>query len=630
MKAISRPLLLVLPVLAALAIAGALASRDFVPAGPTAEDPGFGPGADWDVQWEMAGVAEASRREGVVPHWDPFSQYGVPQLANPESFTFHPAWLLGSRWGTRLGLSVMYAFQCLVFLLGMAWLGRCLRVPWYLAMAAGMGLVVSPEWSDRIIGGHLMFLGVCVWPAALAATLTALSADRIDRPWRQVLLGAVAGGALALANLGGGHYPTALGLTAVVALVWALAAPPRALLGLVAVLAAPLALPTAPDAARYPLVVAGAAILGWGVWRSARRPAQARCLAGVATGVLAVGGFRIIPEGVVMAFSARPLTPGSANPSWEALPLNLPWTEPWHGLEAYLYYPWVGWLVLLLLGLVALARVNRALAFVGAAFLLLAWTSGRPAQPWALVGLLPGMAAVNYPMRMQWMLPMLAPLGGAALLFSLARDHVGRGWAHGLAAVLCGIAVVGTARNLASVYPPDPMGTDVAFAAHSQVLGTTEDPSGDSLAAASARGLLHPVYGTALAFGPLEPPRGARDHLGWVETTCDGAPDVLSAQVDGALGGWEIRAPAGTTVTVAQRDLAGWRCDGGELVEGLCDDGPDGPQPTGRGNRWLRVRVGDSGVARCQWRTPGLGVGLALQLAALALLGFVALRDRRG
>ncbi len=619
-----------LPILAALVIAGVLGSRDFVPGGPAAEDPGFGPGADWDVQWEMAGVAEASRREGLVPHWDPFSQYGVPQLANPESFTFHPAWLLGSRWGTRLGLSALYAFQSLVFLLGMAWLGRRLRVPWYLAMAAGLGLVLSTEWSDRIIGGHLMFLGVCVWPTALAATLAALSDDHGDRPWIQLLLGAVAGGALALANLGGGHYPTALGLTAVVALTWALAAPPRALLGLLAVLAIPLLAPTAPAAARFPLVAAGAALIAWGIGRSDRRGAQLRCLAGVATGVLAGGGFRIIPEGVVMAMSTRPLTPGSGNPEVEPMALHLPWTEPWHGLEGYLHYAWPGWLALLLIGLLALARVHRGLAFVTAAFLLLAWTAGRPMQPWALVGLLPGMAAVNYPMRLQWMLPMLAPLGGAVLLYREVRARIGPAWAHGLAAVICVVALVATARNLAHVYPPEPMGSDVAFAASAQVHGTTPDPRNDPLAAASAQGLINPHYGTALAFGPLLLPDACGDALGWVETACGQTPDLQSAQVDGSLAGWEIRAEAGTTVTVAQRDLAGWRCDGGELVEGWCDDSPDGPQPTGRGHRWLRVKVGETGVARCRWRTPGLGVGLALQLASLALLGFAVFRDRRG
>ena len=46
--------------------------------------------------------------------------------------------------GTRAGLGALYTFQCLLFLLGMWWLGRRLHIPWFLAMAAGMALVISP------------------------------------------------------------------------------------------------------------------------------------------------------------------------------------------------------------------------------------------------------------------------------------------------------------------------------------------------------------------------------------------------------------------------------------------------------------------------------------------------------
>jgi len=626
---ISRTLSIALPILAAVALAGVLGSRDFVPAGPTAEDPGYGPGADWDVQWEMAGVAEAHRREGLVPHWDTFSQYGVPQLANPESYTLHPAFLIGSRLSTRTGLKALYTFQCLVFFLGLWWLGRRLRVPWFLAMAAGTALVVSPEWSDRILAGHIMFLGVCAWPAVLAAMLAALDAGQRAHPWRQVLLGAAAGAALALANLGGGHYPTALGLTAAVTLAWAVAAPPRVLIGLLVVLAIPLALPGVPTWSRFPLVAVGAGLILWGFWRSDIKGVQVRSLGGVALGVLAVAGFRILPQGVVVAMSARALTPARGVPLVDVLPLHLPWTDPWHGLEGYLYYPWPGWLALLLLGLLALARAHRGLAFLTASFLLLAWTAGRPAQPWELVGVLPGMSAVNYPMRLQWMLPLLAPLGVAAVAFGEVRDRLGRPWALGLALVLTALAGAGLARHLAHVYPSEPQGEDVVFASQTEVRGITPDPSNDPLASAAAVGLIHPRFGTALAFGSLIHPEDLQGYLGWVETSCGETPDTATARVTATLAGWEITAPAGTTVTLAQRDLAGWRIDGGERIEGWCDDSPDGLRPAGRGHRWLRVIVGDTGRAHCRWRSPGLAAGIVLQLLALAGLGLAAFRSSR-
>ena len=95
----------------------------------------------------------------------------------------------------------------------------------------------------------------------------------------------------------------------------------------------------------------------------------------------------------------------------------------------------------------------------------------------------------------------------------------------------------------------------------------------------------------------------------------------------GSLAGWEVEASPGSVVTVAQRDLLGWACEGGEIVEGWC--GPESQQPAGKGNRWLRVRVGDTGRASCRWRTPGLGTGIGLQILALAALGAVAFRARR-
>jgi len=616
------------PLLVAIGLTAAIASRDFVPPGPTADDPGFGPGADWDVQWEMAAVADASVRQGQVPHWDPYSQFGVPLLANPESFVMHPAWIVGSQWSTRCGLRALYGCQCLLFLLGMAWLGTRLKLPWWLSMAAGLALVCSPEWSDRIVAGHLMFLGVCAWPASLAAVLTALGEDVRTRPWSQVALGAVGGGALALANLGGGHYPTALGLAAVVVLTWAAGAGRRPMLVLAGLLAVPLLAPTAPTALRWVLVTAGYGVVIWGAVRSDQRGAQLRCVAGVALGVLALGAFRIVPEAVVMGLSARPVVPGGGLPGVELLPLHLPWTEPWHGLESYLYYPWPGWLALLLLCLPALARVHGPLAFLTTSFLLLAWTSGRSMQPWELLVLLPGMSAVNYPMRLQWVLPMLAPLGGVAFVYLGIRRRGGARMAMVVGVLLAAVAGAGLCMALGTVYPPGPQGDLVRYSAAGRAVGTVDNAPDDHLSLASAEGRIHPWFGTALAFGPLEQPPAAAGELAWIEGDCDWPPSP-GVEVEATLEGWELRAPAGTAVTVAQRDLPGWRCDGGSLTEGWCDDSPEGMQPARRGNRWLRVLVGDGGTARCRWHTPGLGIGVVLQLLALGMVAAVTLRGAR-
>ena len=610
-------------------LATVLGTREFVPAGPLAQEKGFGPGADWDVQWAMGGMARASRAEGLVPHWDPFSQYGVPLLANPEAFVAHPAWQLFVALGVRPALKAMAVVQCLAFFLGLWWLGARLKLPWYLSIASGLAFVCSPEWTDRLNAGHLMFLGVCAWPACLAGVLSAL--DREGRSWTQLAFGAVAGGALALANLGGGHYPTALGLTAAVALTWAVGAGGRPMLALLGLLTLPLWLLGVPTEGRYVIVAAGFAVIGWGLWRSERRWAQLRCLSGVALGVLAVGGFRIVPEGAMMVMSARGVAPDLGIPDVEPFALAMPWTEPWHGSESCLYYGWPGWLAILLLGLVMLARVHAPLAFLGGSFLLLAWASGRPLQPWELVSFLPGMSAVNYPMRLQWMLPLVAPLGVAGFLYLEASRRRGTVAAAAVAATLIAVAAAGTWRHLDRrypMYPADPENS-ASFAAATDVVGVAGTPAEVHLSLAAADGLIHPYYGAALAYGDLQIPQRAGGELAWPGADCAAPPGTPTVEVEGSLISWEIEAPPGTVVTLAQRDLPGWTCEGGDIVEGWCDDSPEGHQPHGKGNRWLRVQVADTGHASCRWRTPGLRTGIGLQILALAVLAGIVLRARR-
>ena len=96
--------------------------------------------------------------------------------------------------------------------------------------------------------------------------------------------------------------------------------------------------------------------------------------------------------------------------------------------------------------------------------------------------------------------------------------------------------------------------------------------------------------------------------------------DIAILSIEGHLDTWMVRAPVGSQVRVAQRDLKGWRCRGGELVSYPEDDGLGVPTP-GRGNNWLRVRVGDAGATVCRWRPPGLWLGVLLQLLALGVLG---------
>ncbi len=613
---------LVLSLLAAVSASCWLASWDWIAPGPGAADPGYGAGADWDVQWEMAAASHASYRDGHLPHWDPYPVHGGPILANPEAFTLHPAWVAGALSSPRAGLRALYAFQCLLLMLGMLWLGHALRVPWYLSLACGLALIASAEWRDRLYNGHLMVMGLCAWPACFAALLTAGRDHARGDRWSPVLLGGAAGAALGLASLGGGHYPTAFGLLAALLLIWSSGAPRPLLAGLVAVFAAGVLPIQAPAFARWALVLAGAGIIGVGIWRSERRGSQLRTGGGLGLGLLAISGFRLVPQMLALGLSGRREAFELAAPPLAAMPLAQPWLDPQRILEGYLYYPPL-LLGALLLGLVLMARVSAPLAALGLIFVALGWSCGHTLQPWELVALVPGMTSINSPMRLQWVIPVLGPLGLAAFSLAMARRWLGPRAIHALAIPLAiaAWAIFDTPGSPAfpRAEPPDQV------TASTRVEGVAPADPERHLAAAAGRGLIHPVYGTAVSFDPLNPP--PVDGLGWAEREC-GVDDDASA-VDGSLDRWTIEAPPGTVVALAQRDLPGWRCRGGDLVSAWCDDGPEGEQPPHQGGRWLRVRIGETGEASCRWRTPGLWPGVLLQLASLAALVAAGLLARR-
>ena len=612
-----------LPALAAVGMAGWLGSWDFLPPGPAAEDPGFGAGSDWDIQWEMAGVSHAALRAGELPHWDPYPAYGVPLLANPEAFSLHPAWLAGAIHSPRTGLRALFAFQCLLLLLGSWWLGRSLGVPWFLALACGLAPVASAEWRDRLYNGHLMVLGMAAWPACLAAVMAACADTRRKAAWTSVLLGAAGGAALGLASLGGGHYPLAFGLLAALLLVWSTGAPMAARVALVGLLAVPLVVPVAPAGARWVVVLAGAAVLALGVARSDRRGAQLRCGAGIALGLLAVSGVRLVPQMVMLAASGRRAGLDLAPPPVAALPLFQPWLAPERILEGYLSMsPFL--LAALLLGLVALWRASPPLAVVGLGLWLLAWGSGRPLQPWELAAVVPGMSSINSPLRLQWIVLVLGPLGLAAGAMAAAGRWLPRPGRTGAAVALAVLAwfVFDTPGSPPFEGDPAPRAYEVSRA----VLAVGDDDPAAFLSRRAGAGQIDPLRGTALAFPPLDSTRA--DGLAWIEEACRPLPGDL--EVDASLGDWTVRAPAGAQIAIAQRDVPGWSCDGGKRVDAWCDDGPEGPAPPGRGGRWLRLRMGEDGSARCRWRSPGRTTGVVLQLAALVALIAGSWLGRRG
>ena len=83
--------------------------------------------------------------------------------------------------------------------------------------------------------------------------------------------------------------------------------------------------------------------------------------------------------------------------------------------------------------------------------------------------------------------------------------------------------------------------------------------------------------------------------------------------VAGRSNHWVVTGPPGALVEVAQRDIAGWRCGSTRAPEDMA---------------WLTLTLDAQGRSDCVYRTPGLLVGLVMQIGALAAMALVWRRTR--
>ena len=617
---------LILPLLVSLVLAVALSRVDLLPPGPTTDYSEVGEGSDLDIQLEMATVAASYG--GALPWWDPYPDFGQPLLANPEAFVGHPGFLLGAGDPAR-GVRWIYGMQLLVLFLGACWLAVGLGLPWWTGPPAVLPLLASVEWQDRIGVGHFMVIGLSAVPAVAAGWLAGL---------RRPLLAAGAGAAIGLASLGGGHYPTVFSVLLVLVATWGWVAGPRWSVVLVGFLALRLALPLSlelPD--RLAEVLVAGLLLG-GLWTGrARLRRGTELLVAVALGVLAVAGWRLVPSWLVVWMNFR--ASGYRGMQVEPLDLGMFVAERGRTMEELLFVPHTGWWLALLGGLVALAfaarpdehgrRPARALALAAAACVLLGWGAGRPLEPWRIVALVPGLSAINYPLRLQWFLLLLPAFGWLLATARLGRRLPGPPW---LAPTVLAAALAGLALPRAELQPYPPASAPT-FAPAGRARAVLTGGSDEALSRTSARGLVRPGFATGIGFLPLEAPQHEGAALAVAEAERqpgEGWPAVVEAPVEVALvrDTLRLRGPANQQVRVAQRDVRGWRCDGGELISYPEDDSLDVRMPR-RGNNWLRVRIGATGEATCRYRAAGVTWGVLLQVLAGALLVGLGARTRR-
>lgn len=580
MKRSAQARWLIPALLVAILATGWLCQTDFVPAGPTAAEPGFGPGSDWDLQWSTIEAGRSAASEGRVPHWDPFPDFGAPVLAHPESFVAHPAWMLGATGDASAGVRYLYMSALLALFLGFAWLATEFSIPWFVGTVAAAAVVASFEWEQRLYSGHLMFLGTAWWPAALAGVVRSL------RPANSWVWAGVGGAALGIGSLGGGHYPTLFGGVLLALAVWASIAKPRWQAGLVGLSALGL-IGAGPPTARWLVSLAAAVALVAGVSRAENWRRAASALTAVAAGGLAVAGFRLLP-GFLLAEQVGRIDAGTIGRVYESVHLGsiLGFAGDLEG-TLHLASPLLG--AALISGLIVLGarQVESRLLVVPVAVLtLVAWGSGGPGTLWPLLHLLPGLTGINYPLRLQWVFLYFAPFAVGWLMWSESRRLPAY-----RQVVAGGLALLVAAGLLSGAQLEDraPPGREASVAA-SRVVGVLPETEPlRHLGLASRDGLVRVGQATALGFGRP-----------------GGGFDLEHVQID--AGRVLIEGRVGDVVVVPQRHLEGWTCEGGSVGE------PNGAQ-------FLAVSLEES-RAVCRFKSPGVRLGILLQLlGALALVG---------
>jgi len=583
----------------------------------------IGAGSDMDNQLEM-GWAAIDYGPWGIPHWDPAPDFGQPLFANPEAFVSHPGFIVGAAISESPlgGLRVLYAVQVAVLLLGCAWLGVELGLPWWLGMLCGLPLLASDEWRQRVAQGHFMALGVTAWPALFAGVLRGLRASGAGA----IVFAAAPGGlALGLAFTGGAHYPTILGIFLVLCIVWLRVAGPWFGLALLASCALPFALsPGGRELPTLPSELIFAAIVAAGLYQGrAHLRGAATVLAGIAVGVIAGGGSKLLPAWLVISWSGRTQYPWNA----QAVPVDL--TGFWSmasrggGVDLPLWFFSELTLPLLFLGVLLLAVYHLAdrvedrppdapglwLALAAAVAIALAYGAGRPLTPWRAVAFSPAMASIDFPIRLQWILLIVPCFGLCAAGQGVAR-RIGGPWAGLAAAVIAaGLLLRGLdATPLPPLYEEDtapPRTVDVKGISDHGAL--VHGDQAETLVGASGKGLVRPSVGTGIKFGPIPRPFEPGPVLARVIEGDDSSPLVVT----GRTNRWTVTGPPGATVEIAQRELHAWRCE---------------PELTAEDVAWLTVTLGSDGRAECVYRTKGLLLGLLAQLLALA--GIVVLGRR--
>ncbi|MCK6528793.1 hypothetical protein L6R50_14940 [Myxococcota bacterium] len=576
----------VLILLAAVAYGAAFALWMDLPSRWAAEIP-HGRNEDWDWQLTFYEVCRVTLlRFGQAPLWNPYTQGGVPMLANPESPFLYPGFLLVLALGTGPGLRLWVWAHMVLGAAGAAGLARASGVRPWVSLLAPVPWLMAAFVPGFIAYGHIMFLAVAWLPWLL------LALPLRPGPTRRAALAALA---LAMTLLMGGHYVFLYGALLVgLAALWRLPVG----MGTRAVVVGWLALDVVLAGQRGPawkwgLVAGGAVTLGAALAAERVKPRwlarRALDVIGTAASVVAPAvllvAVKLLPGQVLLGRAER-LTDVPTARAQDAFDAARLW-EVWLGAvprpsghEGHEVYGSAWPLALALVGAVAGGRPGLGFAGGALLFLGLSLADNLPVDYASVLHSLPGFSLFRVTERYALVYSMFVGLGAAAgveaVLRLVARIRLPLGLG---AAVATGLLAWGSFRYVDTVWTAH--GPDARLGVRSsppetppwspfaQVEG--EESNFDSVR--RNRGRLDCWTTAWLADGaPGLEAEGAPGYRG--EVYAEGparvrevrlAPGRVGAavEVDGPaelrvnqnhFPGWRARVPGGAPLTVAERD----------------------------------------------------------------------------
>jgi len=556
---------------------------------------------DWDWQLSMLEVTRLGVVQfGELPVWNPFTQGGVPLLANPEFSLFYPPFALILGLGTDLGV------QCWIIghfglLIGGCWLaGREIGLSRVSAHGAALFVLCSAFLPGFVAYGHIMFLPLGWLPLAWVAA---------RRGWWQW-----AAAALAMCFLAGGHYLLLygalwLGLDALFRglkkenLRWI--AVPLALNGLL----------IGSGWAKWPLLL----LTGWLLLRL-RPQGLGRRLKGLAATGLLCGlllGIKFAPAPPLFERAERleaqvalsiadacpsqgPFDPDTCYSSFPKVVRSLSGEGPrLSGHEGQNVFGSKWPIVLGLIGLCWAAFVAPAWGLIGLLFWCLGWGGATPVNLLEGLHRSPGFDHLRVVERYSLIWTLFLGWGAGFLVDRAARFW--KGWGSAPIVLLLGLWIRDAAPHSQSIMNIGPQRGRPAPLIPGE-FAQIEGPHSNYEAIRAGKGKLD-CWTTAWLEDPAEglSAEGRSDYQGeaYFSSTGQSVPIAMSTS------GFVVTLPVGGEVVINQNYFKGWSVDGHAVAS----------------HRGLISAHLSAGEHVFSYRPPGLGLGASFSLLGLGLLG---------